>query len=530
MTGRLWVLLLLVLAISCRSTSSSKTSQVLRINIQCEPVSLDPRKARDLNAVTMMHMLFEGLARIGKDGRAQLAMAESVAVSEDGLRYSFRLREASWSNKEKITSADFAESWRKILDPAFPTDLAYQLYVIKGAKKAKTGEISPQEVEIQTPDSRTLIVELEQPTPYFLELLTFPSFFPVYQPLDAQNPHWAEDPATYVSNGPFKLTKWKHSDRVFVERNGSYWDAGSVSLKGIEMVMIQPETELRMFLDGDLDWAGSPLSNLPIDALNNLKRNETLRVQPLSGTYILRVNTADSSLLSQPLFRRALALALNRQKIAEHILQGGQIPAQALVPPMMGLAPSGYFADASFSEAQTLLSTVLKQNGQETSDIGPITLLYVAQERNHLIAQTVQKQIEAVLGMNIQLEAVERKMFFERLSKKKYQLAAGSWIADFGDPINFLEVFKYKDGSSNNTGWEMPKYIERLNSSAVCRDEEERKSILREAEQLLMDQMPVIPIFHFSLNYLQQEEVKDVCLSPIGQIDFRWSHIEEPTR
>lgn len=518
-------LLLVILAVSCQSGSSSKTKQQVRLNIQSEPQSLDPRKARDLSAVTMMHMLFEGLTRVGKDGTIEPAMAESIEVSQDGLQYIFHLREAFWTNKEPVTSYDFAESWRKILDPAFPSDLAYQLYVIKGAKEAKKGELGIDQVGIQTPDPRTLVVELNQSTPYFLELLSFSAFFPIPQQTALQNPHWAEDQETYVSNGPFSLLKWKHADKIQVSRNPQYWDAQDVRLKRIDLLMLQPETELRMFSEGSIDWAGSPLSNLPVDAFKQLKQSRALKAQPFSGTYFLRVNTLDASPLSDPTFRRALALAIDRKKIAEHILQGGQLPAQALVPPAMGLTTNGYFTDANDEEAKSLLTNFLNKKGWTIDELPRISLLFSSDERNRLVAQAVQSQIESVLGIHIETEALERKMYFERMGKKQYQLAFCSWVADFNDPINFLEVFKYKDGSTNNTGWENPKYIERLNASAVCQDPQERKGILQEAEQLLMDQMPLIPIYHTTLNFLQKDDLKDVCLSPIGQIDFRWSYV-----
>ena len=523
MKSRLWILFLLIL-ISCQNSSHQGPRQSLRINIRDEPQSLDPRKARDLNAITLMHILFEGLTRIGKDGSVELALADKVEVSDDGLRYQFHLREANWTIGEPITSYDFAESWRRVLDPSFPTDLAYQLFVIKGAKLAKLGETSVHQIGIDTPDPQTLVVQLEQPIPYFLELLTFPSFFPVFHQIDEQNPNWAEDASSYVSNGPFVLRKWKHSDVIEVVRNPSYWDAENVQLKQIDLMMLNPETEFRMYSDGALDWAGAPLSSLPPDALAKLKQNQTLKSRPLMGTYFLRVNTTDHSFLSQPLFRRALALALDRQKITDHILQGGEIPAKSLVPPAMGLTTGGYFSDANPSEARNLLISCFEQSGQAPRPMPPITLLYVSGERSHLIAQAIQQQIETALNIPIQLEAVELKMFYERVSKRQYQLAQGSWIADFNDPINFLEVFKFKDGGTNNTGWEHPKYIERLNLSAVCRDPEERRVILRESERLLIEQMPLIPLFHFSLNYLQGDGIKDVCISPIGQIDFRWSY------
>lgn len=515
----------MAMASSCQN-SPSPSKQALRINIQNEPQSLDPRKARAMGSVAMTHMLFEGLYRVGRNGETEKALAESVEISEDGKVYIFTLRDSKWSNGDPVTSYDFAYSWRKMLDPAFPTDLGYQLERIKGAKLVRAGEMSVHQVAIQTPNPKTLIVELEQPTPYFCELLTLPSFFPVSQRVDTENPHWAEEAKTYVCNGPFVLKEWKHSDIAVAERNSNYWDANSVALKEIELLMVQPETELRMFFNHEIDWAGSPLSTLSIDALGHLKQEHQLKVRPLLGTSFIRINAAQDLFLGESRFRRALALALDRQKITEHVLQGGQLPALALVPPQMGLAEKGYFCDANFLEAQNLLTTVLAQKNRTISDIPCFQLTYIAGERAHVIAQAVQQQIEETLGVHLELEAVELKTYYERLSKKQYQLMLGSWIADFNDPINFLEVFKYEGNSSGN-GWENSKYIERLDSSAVCRDIEERKSVLREAEQALMDQMPFIPIFHFSINYLKQEGVEDVCLSPTGQIDFRWSRIED---
>ncbi len=517
---------LLLFTLSC-GNSTTKSKQILRINIQSEPQSLDPRKARDLTSITLMHMLFEGLTRIGKDGSAELALAEEMQTSEDGLTYIFRLRKAFWSDGTAVTSYDFAQSWRRMLEPDFPTDLSYQLYVIKGAREAKQGSAS--QLAIETPDPETLIVSLEEPTPYLPELLTFPSFFPVPHWIDAENSHWADELSQYVSNGPFVLQKWEHSNRILVDRNPKYWDEKNVQLKGIEMVMVNPETELRMFKDRQLDWAGSPLSTLPPDAVANLKQSMDLQIKPLTGTYFLRINTQGNPLLSHPLLRRALAFSIDRQSITEHILQGGQLPATSLVPPAMGLSANGYFNDADPLKAADLLSMYCEREALNIEQFPSLSLLYVADERNQMIAMTIKQQIESALGIRVDLEAAERKLFYERVSKKQYQMAAGSWIADFNDPINFLDVFKYKDGSTNNTGWENAKYVDCLNRSVLCNDSEERKKILREAERLLIDQMPVIPIYHFALNYLQRPGLEDISLSPIGQIDFRWCKIEEET-
>ncbi len=476
-----------------------------------------------------MHMLFEGLTRRGQSGEWEMALAKEVDVSQDGKIYTFHLRKSFWSNGDPVTSFDFAASWKSILDPNFPTDLAYQLYAIKNGRLAKKGEIGLEAVGILTPDSLTLIIELEQPIPYFLELVSMPSFFPIPAKIVGANPNWALD-KRLVGNGPFSLVSWKHGDQISIAKNPHYWEEKNVRLSGIDLLMLAGDTEMRMFEEGKLDWAGSPLSTIPIDAVRTLRQSKKLHVNPFSATYFFRVNTAETiknkpNPLRSAALRKALAFSLDREKITDHILQGGQTPASTLVPPEMGLSAKG-FHDSHREKARAFLSDALLELGVTLDALAPIQVSYASGERNASIAQAIQQQWEENLGVRIELEAIEPKIFFQRVSQKEFQLAAGSWTADFNDPINFLEVFKYKEASTNNTNWENGKYIDLLNQSALCRDKEERKGLLREAEQILMEQMPIIPVFHFALNYLQSEGLKEVALSPLGQIDFRWAQFE----
>ncbi len=525
------VLFFLLVLAGCHQSPSSPCQKAVRINIEGDPQTLDPRKARDLTASTLSRMLFEGLTRTSADGELEMGLAKEVVVSDDGTEYTFQLRKSFWSNGDPVTSSDFSASWKSILDPRFPTDIAYQLYVIKNGKKAKAGEISLEEVGIQTPDPNTLVVKLEQPVAYFLKLVSMPSFFPIPEKVVQANENWALAAETHVGNGPFKIKSWQHADQIQVVKNGRYWEEKKVSLPQIDLYMISGDTELRMFEEGKLDWAGSPLSTIPVDAIKTLQQSHKLRVNPFSATYFFRVNTAEKmkekkNPLSSAAFRKALAISLNRKQITDHILQGGQTPARSLTPPEMGLSEKGYFHDDHRERARSLLSEALLELDIPLERLEPIKVSYSSSERSASIAQALQKQWEESLAIRVELEAVEPKIFFQRISQKEYQLAAGSWTADFNDPINFLEVFKYKEASTNNTNWENSKYIDLLNQSALCRDNEERKGLLREAEQILMEQMPIIPLFHYALNYLQSDSLDGVALSPLGQIDFRWAHLE----
>lgn len=493
--------------IGCSKKELPTAKQTVHLSVQSEPSSLDPRIARDLESGVILRMLFEGLMRVSKDGSLELALAERF--TENGLKYVFHLRKANWSDGSPLTAADFLFAWTSILDPQFPSDMAYHLYPIKNAKKAKMGDVPLSMLGIRALDSQTLEVELEEPTPYFLQLLTMPPFFPVSESVAKSNKHWAQESATLVSNGPFKMEHWGHADQIYLVKNEMYWEKNVVHLDRIDLSVVSADTGLRMFEENALDWMGSPLSTLPVDALSSLKHVEK---SPFLATGFCRLNVL-SNPLSSPQFRRALALSIDRFAIVEHLLRGGQTVATSLVPREMGLTAQGYFPDQDVEQALALLKQV------ET--LQPIIISYYNNERNALIAQTLQRQWRERLGIVVTIEAVEPKVFFQRISRKEFQIAIGSWTADFNDPINFLEVFKFKDNGTNNTGWENSEYIDLLNRSRLCRDVEERKQILRSAEKILMDEMPIIPIYHFALNYVKNDALSGVYLSPQGHLDLR---------
>ncbi len=495
------------------------------MNIGGEPHTLDPRKARDLQSLTITKMFFEGLTRINPQEIAELALAEKVDVSSDGKIYTFHLRNAVWSTGAKVTAHDFAYAWSKVLDPHFPADQAFQMYVIKNGKSCKEGKVVFEQVGVQVLDDQTLQVELEHPIPYFLELTALPVFFPVSQKVDVVNPHWAADAQTMIGNGPFLMKQWKHNDHLLAVKNQTYWDASHVKLRKIDLVMVSEETELKMYEKGELNWAGSPLSTLPVGALKELKKKGKLQVKPFLATYFFRTNI-EAEPFQHPLMRKAFALALKRSEIVEHITQGGQLPATGLIPPSLGVQQMPYFQDGDLTLARQAFEEALQAEGLTRTTLPPISLMYVAGERNHLIAQTVQEQWRGAFGITIQLHAVERKVFFDRISKRNFQLAAGSWTADFSDGMNFLEIFKFKAGGSNNTSWENLHYRELLDQALEVNDPQVRKNIFRECESILMQEMPIIPLFHYTLLYVS-DNVKDVVLSHLGGLDLKWASVEE---
>jgi oligopeptide transport system substrate-binding protein len=513
--------LFLLVVSSCSHDSSLIVSKDrLRVNLGAEPMTLDPRKARNLNAVGLCRVFFEGLTRISREGKAELALAEKVEISSDGKRYVFTLKKAFWSNGDRITAHDFAYSWKQSLSPQFPAPCAENLYAIRGAKEAKEGKIPLEEIGIQVPQEQVLIVELEHAAPYFLEVLASPISFAVPKKAEELGKKWCSDSSEFICSGPFHLKEWKHQDSLLADKNFNYWDEKNVKLSSIFFVMVSPEVELSLFESGDLDWAGSPFSTLPMDALKNLKEKSLFSTAPYSGTVFLRINTSDR-LLGLSSLRKALSASINRAFIEKHLLAGGQIAAISFVPP--SLLP--FQTMQREQTAKSLFEEALQEISLRKETLFPFRLFYVSSEINHLVAQTLQRQWKETLGLEVELQAVEAKIFYDSLAKGKYQMALSSWIADINDPINFLEVLKYKEGGANHTGWQNETYIHLLDQSDQVAEREGREKLLQQAQQLLLEEMPIIPIYQASICYLKKKGIEGVYVSPLGHIDFKWTEI-----
>lgn len=488
-----------------------ETEQILRIASSEDLTSYDPRLVRGLVPVTMLHMLYEGLMRLDNHGKCINALAESVTLSPDSKVYTFKLRKAKWSNGDPVTAQNFSDTWKSILDPNFPAPNAYQFYMIRNAKEAKEGKISSDEIGIQVLDPLTLVVELNSPTPYFLDLLCTHFYYPV---------HPASSASQIISNGPFRVKKWKQNNEILFEKNKNYWDREEVHLDGIALYILDDQTALRMFENGELDWAGSPMGTLPQDSIPSLKHSHRLFITPAAGTHWFRFNTGKFPFNNLQM-RKAFTLALNRTHLVDYITQGNQKPAEAIVPPSFGLSKKSFFDDHSVPTAWFAFQQALEEMKISKDELPEITLCYATSDRNNKIAQAVQQQWKKGLGISVKLEGIESKIFFSRLAEKDYQMASGSWYADFRDPINFLDVFKSKHNTTNNTQWENEKFMKLLDKSNEERDADKRFHLLNKAQAVLMEELPVAPLFFGSFNYVKKKELLGVYFCDLGYLDFK---------
>ncbi|RKQ33578.1 peptide ABC transporter substrate-binding protein [Oceanobacillus halophilus] len=513
------------------STNGEETlaaDQTFDINIKSEPPSLNPGTATDTTSGAVLDQVFEGLMRINQEGVPEEAMAESYEVSEDLTTYTFQIREdAVWSNGDPVTAQDFEFAWKWVLDPDnADTDYAYQLYVIKGAQAAKEEGGSLDDVGITAVDEKTLEVVLEQPTPYFLDLTAFYTYYPVNQNVVEGADDWALDAGeNYVTNGPFVLDSWAHQDQVVLKKNPDYWDADTVKLETINMYMIDDEnTALEMYNSGELDWAGDPTDSLPLSAIPSLAQDGSLNISPLAGIYYYAFNT-EKEPFNNVNIRKAFALSINREGIVQSITQREEQPAMALVPPSIWEESNeGYFTDNDIETAKEYLQTGLEELGLD--ELPPVELSYNTSEAHAAIAQAVQEMWRQNLGVDVTLRNEEWNVYLDSMGSGDFHVGRMGWLADFNDAINFLEIFQTV-GGNNYTNWESQEYSDLLDQSRTETDDAARKEILREAEAIFMEDLPIAPVYFYTNAWLSKDYVKGLEVSGLGGVQFKWAYLLE---
>lgn len=528
MKKSLHILVLCSLLFGCqKKVSNPEKVQMLRLNAHGEPPTMDLRKAIDSSSISLIGLCFEGLMHHVKNSPPEFAMAGRVDISEDKLKYTFYLRESYWWDGKPVTAQDFEKTWKTLLDPSFPAPSANDLYVIKGAEDAKNGKISLDEVGIHALDAKTLVVEVKNPIPYFLDLVSSHSFMPVPQHIVNEHPKWAENYSEYfVGNGPYRLVKWRHHNHMLFEKNPLYWGKDQVILDKIDILMIADETtELNMFEAGELDWAGRPFSTLPPDALFALSKQKRLNTYPISGTYFYVFNVQKPP-FDNVNFRKALALAINRQDIIDHVTQAHQLPAMALIPPTMWKLNTQFFNDFDLVKAREYFDRALKEMGLTLEQLPPITLSYNTLEAHHKIAQAIQHQWQYAFGIRVKLMNKEWKVFLDELSHKQFQIARMGGVADFNDPISFLDQYRYGAAGTNYSGWMNEKYSALIEEAERTNDPEKRQVLLKEAETILMDEMPIIPLYFYTGTYINKPYVHNVQISDLSEVNFKFAYIE----
>jgi len=489
--------------------------------------TLDPGRMTALNDGRVAAALFEGLTVLeAATLEPQPGVAERWRVSEDGLTYTFFLRpEAQWSDGKPVTAEDFVWSWRRVLTPDTAAEYAYMLYPIRGAQAYYESALDdPAEADwsrvgVRAEGPHRLVVTLERPCAYFLDLTAFPTYLPVRRDMvEACGERWTF-PEHIVSNGAYELVSRTFRSHMRWKKNPYYWNADAVALERIEMrVFEHPNTALLAYETGAVDLT-TVVPNLAIMSLLEAQRagrRKDIIYGPQLATYFYRFNcTAEP--LTDVRVRRALALAIDRREIIDRAGRAGQQPARTYVPPgMKGYKPPEGL-DEDIEQARRLLAEAGYPDG---AGLGELAIL-VNKEHEHVpLAEVVQQQWRTHLGINVRIEKVEWKVFLDMRDKRAFQVARGGWYGDYVDPNTFLDMF-VTGGGNNDTGWSSRRYDGLIAEAARETDPRRRLGILQRAERLLLDDVPIVPIYYYTTTILVRPGLEGVEPNLLNRIDFR---------
>lgn len=487
--------------------------QTLHFGLGAEPQFLDPQLATSVSAHNVLSALLEGLVSENpRTLKPEPGVAESWSISKDRKTYQFQFRkDAKWHNGDPVTAHDFVYSYKRILNPNLGSQYASMLHVLKNAKAYHKNGISWEkaQVGVRALDDLTLELILENPTPYFLELLNHYSWFPVHPPtiekhgaFERIGTQWTK-PKNFIGNGPFRLKDHRVNSLIEVTACQTYWDAEKTRLSGIRFYPIEAvDTEERAFRSGFLHVTQSVSS----DRIDYLQKNhpDWIHFEPYLGTYFYRFNHLKPP-FNDLRIRQALSLSVDRKLLVEKVLKGGQKPSFCFTPPNTG----GFTANNRFEydpkKAKELIEEYLLDKGLK--EMPPIELSYNTSEGHKKVAEALQAMWKKNIGVKIKLLNMEWKVFLSTISKGDFSMARAGWIGDYVDANTFLHMWRTKDGH-NQTGWTNKKYDELLDLAESANDPKNRFDYFQQCEDLLAEEVPILPLYFYVHVTLRHPSVK----------------------
>jgi len=501
--------------------SEGSGEQLFRFNLATEPETLDPALMTGSPEFTAAMQLFEGLVVNDPNTLEPIpAVAKKWDISDDGLVYTFYLRDdAKWSNGDPVTANDFYYSWKRVLEPETVSEYVYQLFYVRNAKKYYERKITDfNEVGLEVIDDYTFRVTLENPTAFWLDLVAFHTLLPVNRKaVEEHGVKWTR-PENIICNGPFMLTEWVPKAHITMVKNPNYYDSGAVKLDKIIAYTIEDNiTSLQMLEAGESDW----MNTIPITHIDKMKNKPEAHITPMMTTYYYRFNVKKKP-LDDKRVRMALNLAVDKQTIVDYVTKAGQTPATTFVPPgIPGYNPPPG-PEYNPEKARQLLAEA--GYGPDGKKFPELQIIYNTSEGHKKIAETIQQMWMDELGIRVQLHNVEWKVYLKNLQALDYDIARAAWIADYTDPNTFLDMW-VTDGGNNQTGWSSAKYDGLIESAASELDPVKRMEIMKEAEDLLInDEMPIMPIYFYVNTNLVKTYVKGMSfnLRDLHPLKYVW--------
>ena len=472
--------------------------QVLRWGNGAEPQSLDPHRTEGVPGSNIGRDLFEGLMSEAPDGTVIGGAAESWEISEDGKTYTFSLRsDGRWSNGDPVTAEDFVYSLRRSLNPATLSRYTFILNPIVNAEAVAAGELPPAEVGVKALDTYTLEIQLQNPTPYFLGLLTHSASYPVHPPsVEAHGGQYAR-PGNLVSNGAYQLDEWVVQSHIKLVRNPHFWANHDTVIDEVWYYPTEDQTaELSRYRAGELDLTNT----IPKRQLRWIRENlaDELVIAPYLGAYYYGFNMTQPPFAGSPELRRALTLAVDRDIITGQVTAAGEVPSYGWVPPVQNytgqqMPEAAWTQEQRIEEARRLYALA----GYSAENPLRTQILYNTQEDHRRIAVAIASMWREALGVEVEILNQEWKVFLDtRRQKIETEVYRGGWIGDYNDAYTFAELFE-SDSALNDSGYVNPEYDRLLAEASAEGDLQRRAELLQEAERIFLEDLPILPLYFY---------------------------------
>ena len=519
---------------SAEAPAATEGGKELAVQIGPDPETIDPALNSAVDGGNMILHAFECLLIVDQDGNLAPGQAESWETSEDGLTWTFHLRDGlKWSDGSDLTANDFVYSWKRVCDPAVAAPYAETvLSMVKGYEDAIGGNLDA--LAVSAPDDKTLVVELGDPCPYFGSLAAFATLSPVQQAsVEANGDAWATAPETYVSNGPFYMTEWVPGSHITFSKNPYYWNADAIKLGSLKFVLMEdPNAAYSAYQTGEVLM----IKDVPTEEIPSLEGNEEFYIDPIIGTYYVSLNIQKEPFDNADV-RKALSLAIDRDYLASTLMQGTYTAAGNFMGPgwmdpaggdFMEKANGGkpYIDTANFEanleEAKQLLADAGYPNGE-----GFPTITYTTNDiaYHKVVAEYIQ-QAWAELGINLQVNIVEWSSFTPMRRSGDFEVARNGWVGDYSDPSNMLDCL-YSTNGNNDGKFASEAFDKAMDTARTTMDTTERSKALHEAEDVLMDEMGCIPLAYYNDFWLQSSKITGMWHSAYGYWYFMYADIAE---
>ena len=521
---------------TAESTEAGSTTgeKILKVQVGPDPETVDPALNSAVDGGNMILHAFEGLLTLDENGQLKEGQAESWETSEDGLTWTFHLRDGlKWSDGTDLTAKDFVYSWQRVCDPNVAAPYAETvLGMVKGYDEAVAGDIT--KLDVQAPDEKTVVVNLAHPCSYFGELAAFATLNPVQQAtVEANGDAWATSADTYISNGPFMMTEWVPGSHITFSKNPNYWNAEAIKLDKLEFELIEDSNAAySAYTSGEVDM----IKDVPTEEIPSLQGNDDFHVEPIIGTYYVSLNL-QKEYLQDARVRKALSLAIDRNYVANTLMQGTYSPASAIVGPGWLDTDGSSFAenanggtpyidndnfDANLEEAKKLLEEAGYPNGEGFPQIE-----YTTNDAGyHKVVAEYLQQAWAAIGIDLKVNIVEWASFTPMRRNGEFDVARNGWVGDYTDPSNILELFCTTNG--NNDGkYTNADFDAAIEDSRVTTDAATRSADLHKAEDALMNDAGCIPIAYYNDFWLQSSKITGSWHSANGFWYFMYADITE---